>query len=447
MPLNFQGKKYYSSLISKPEKKGALFDFVPRSSLYQHLLVCFAFRSGETEHDYHYYSNFDSYVEFFHHMVGMKEDYRTFFEVILGEYPQKPHFDIDLSPEKAEGFDLEQLGNSIKDYTLTAIIEVLKQAGVTLKAEKDILLYSSSNEKKVSYHIVIDNYMHLNNNEAKAFHKRVMEYLKEKYGLDYLNTPTGPIVDPKVYSTTQQFRIVGNRKQGSDRVKVFNENFTIFDRKYQHEYSEAVDNPARKVLVILKESLVSFTSGCKLLPQFMSEEEVKRRELSGKQTAIEITDELLKEAIGLLKRYFRNDDYTFDQVDDYRNEIRLKRNRASHCQLCQRVHEHQNPYLRVRGSWLIWHCRQYEGPGLVLGMLESKIIREADEKEDEEEGFFQFGSKKIGEKEEKIEVAEKKIEEVKEVRVEKVKEKKKKIKKTRHEERMELLDRVHRQMN
>ena len=85
---------------------------------------------------------------------------------------------------------------------------------ITLKLE-NVLIYTSHGGNKRSIHIVLNKLAHTDHTEAKLFYNEVCKeitiytkaiYTKDKY-LDF--------IDPAVYKSNQQFRVLGSQKVGS----------------------------------------------------------------------------------------------------------------------------------------------------------------------------------------------------------------------------------------
>jgi len=177
------------------------------------------------------------------------------------------------------------------------------------------------------------------------------------------------IIDPKVYSSLQQFRIVGSQKNGSNRPKIFNRQWQYHNQPINYQYCEPPEGDGHKMMMILGASLVSNISCCKFLPKFIDEEEMKRAEEKKLQSSkykendINITKEIIKQSLVMLAgkagMNFRDRKfpYTYSSVEN--GLIILKRERASKCQICDRIHEHENPFLIVKNNGeLFFNCRR-----------------------------------------------------------------------------------------
>jgi len=116
--------------------------------------------------------------------------------------------------------------------------------------DKDIILFQSHGDRKVkySYHIYVDNYFHLNNTEAKIFYNMVFGLIPEQYH---------QFIDSSVYSKTQQFRLIGSQKEGSNRPKTPIFEYILNDKDYYYNVYQKWDHPMNKHFEFFINSLVS----------------------------------------------------------------------------------------------------------------------------------------------------------------------------------------------
>lgn len=112
------------------------------------------------------FENYLQYVEFYIKFPGRTRD---FYETILGA--QKPHFDIDIDKKKYPNLK----GENILKALIEAIVQVMLGKEINLILRRDIVIFTSHGPEKESYHIIIDNYCHLNYYQAKKFYDVVIE--------------------------------------------------------------------------------------------------------------------------------------------------------------------------------------------------------------------------------------------------------------------------------
>ena len=347
---NIAGVKWYYCLIPKENSK-ALFTDYPRNTLLNKFLVCWDFYDQVSQKNGKLYAVFESYLDFAKYFLKIPNNLRCFYELVLGENIQKPHFDLDMeltTEEMEEGKD-----QTILNDLLHEIITLSYEKGVVLNLEKDICLYSSHGEKKRSYHIIINSYCHVNNKEAKAFYYTVMERLPKEYA-------EKKWIDSAVYSKTQQFRTYGSCKFGSNRVKQLIKVWKYNNNIITHINEEIPEDDNHAFLLNLEESIITARrSNCKLLPEFKPEEEVR---IFAPGENVEY--DLAMEAITLLAH--KAGTVPEDKLFPYKfSEISgpfviLKRVRPSKCKLCSRIHYHQNPYLLIvpETKAVYFHCRR-----------------------------------------------------------------------------------------
>ena len=367
--MNIGGVRWYYYLLPKADSTKALFSVHPRQTLLNKFIVCWDYYDRNTKKETKLYGVFENYLNFAKFFLHVIPELRSFFEIILGERLQKPHFDIDM--ELTE----EQLKENFSEKVLEQLISTVKTLIPDLSLEKDVCIYSShatnlQNSNKRSYHLILNHFCHANNKEAKAFYYSVMKLLPKEYF-------DNGWVDHAVYSKTQQFRIYQSKKLHSDRTKVFHETWQYKGEMIRHVYDEVAENKDMQFLINLDESLVSARPGtCKLLPSFGIPEEFRKKDF---ETGENVEYDLAIEAISLFAHSIgttpesSNFAYSFDRVEG--PFVILKRRKPSKCRLCLRVHSHQNPYLFITPDTLnvFFHCRRApQNKKLYIGCLLSE---------------------------------------------------------------------------
>jgi hypothetical protein len=326
------------------------------------------------ENDVYLFSAFVDYIHFYNYSKLFRSRYKCFYEICLGNNRQKPRFDIDVDiksymdyKEHHPKFEI----NDIKDVVIKSVRDILKRDNIELDFEKDVLIFNShgSEIKKWSFHIVIDNYCHSNNKEAKGFYDLVMIEVKKIFP----DIPDGWI-DASVYKSCQQFRIVESQKYNKRIPKVFmyqwsyreiDENKKSEKRYIQHKFSELPDNENHMKLLILQSSLLTVTDSCKILPSSY-DKTTKNTLIIDKdidEDTIEYSMSLLSKHIGL-----NIDDKLFPfEIREVKNSlIILYRKRPSYCKICNRVHDSENPYITI-GIYKIYYCCRRSDTKYCLG--------------------------------------------------------------------------------
>jgi hypothetical protein len=385
-----RGKKWYSKLIpSNSQYYHGLLDDYRKEDLMGHLVILYT-RKWENDLDY-LYCYFDSYVEFYEYYRYFPVEDRSFYEII--NFYQKPHFDIDFKIKTLKSsylFDRNPTYDDCKKIADHFISTIIKSCQITmlpniLSLEEDVLIYTShgnsNGEEKLSYHIVLDHWSHFDNIEAKAFYDKVSRLTQ-----CFLNGKYVEFLDEKVYSENQAFRLVGSHKFNDVRCKKLESEFYYFDQLIVHKFDKWQENLVE--MNKFSKSLITFTSGCKLLQSFKVDKIYKV------VYEYDLGAEDVKEITGLLHAKFK-DQFQIREVK--KNKINLLKRGPYYCSLCQRVHPHENPRIVVYYGIIYWQCRRtFEK--LILGHL-SSYKKEKDEIVDEEDdftgNFLSFGDFKI----------------------------------------------------
>lgn len=270
---------------------------------------------------------------------------RSYYETIAKNDPQKPRFDIDISDDH---WDYRLIVNDL----LSALLATFNKLDIKL-GYKDVQIFNSngiSNGKyKWSYHIVIDTYYHSCNDEALTFYNQVISRVNPNFR-EY--------IDKSVYKSLQQFRLLGNSKHGENRFKT---------RMYEWDYNGSpltwVKATAKeefiKSLIVVREDLSKYT--------LLKVEKITR--LPSKN---ELIDESLIED-------FIPEGYEIEKTGDF--GYKLKRVEDSYCNVCKRVHENENAYIRVSNGLVILKCYRDLSKYYILGTLKTKSTEKVNKRE------------------------------------------------------------------
>jgi len=396
------GKRWYYRLIPQPGRSRSgyfrcLNDEYPEETLEHKIVVgkeCIK-KDGKRSR---MFAVFDSYVELFLYQNRYKPAEKNFYEIIIGKFPQKPHFDIDIKEDEIENFgdsldsnkDLDSFAKAVKDNLIECAIKVCSSVRTNIDISHDVLVYQSHSrahhdKQKRSFHVVLHHYCHADHHQAAAFYKRVIDEMKPEFA-NY--------VDHSVYSSRQNFRLLGHQKINSNRPKLFQNPMLykgkVFEHKYDIDFDEDPENRLNLLKVeSLKESLVSWVEDCEYLPAFETEEE------RTKKKNYEDLGDLSIETITEAKLILDQKNFPFVIRDIKGPIISLRRLRPSFCEVCQRTHEHENPYLLIVEDNIYFCCRRTEGKKLLLGKAESNLKKldnlleeNGEEEDDEDDGFF-----------------------------------------------------------
>jgi hypothetical protein len=123
---------------------------------------------------------------------------RNFYEIIYNK-PQKPRFDLEISSDK--------LSFDVWNYYVNNIIETIYKKFTNVI----LTIYNSHGKKKWSTHIIVQNYIVKNCEDARKFTMCIIHALP--------NPIIKTIIDLSVYKSLQMFRLEGSTKVGENRYK------------------------------------------------------------------------------------------------------------------------------------------------------------------------------------------------------------------------------------
>jgi hypothetical protein len=403
-PLIIYEKRWYYRLVEyKYKKTKSLMDDYDLNKIYNHLVICYHTNTKKinkfhpknntstNDYDVRIYAFFDTYDEFLNYLYNFPDiTERNFFEVIFGEFKQKPHFDIDIDikniskyietssssdASSSSSYHLDLLANKILSILINTCIEILKTVNIELNIEEDILIYSSHSDTKRSFHLILNNICHDCNLEAKAFYDIIINHIK----LNFNNTSSiVEFIDKNVYSSKQQFRTLGSQKLNSNRPKIFYEQFTINNINYNHIYKTKLNENTLNIkhnlsYIRLCESMITHTFDCKLLPSFMTNK-IYTQSIT-QSISIDITFELANKCMDMLCDKFKSlkilCPFTFKNTTN--NFILLQRINPSYCPLCFRIHENEHPFMYITYGKLFWDCRRYNQDKFFIGYVDIDI--------------------------------------------------------------------------
>lgn len=334
-------RRYFPFSSLKEEKEDGLLRRYPKEKLRHHPVVCWT-SSNDQCHDgvERRYGAFESVRSLFAFYERVPSAHRTGYEVILGCYPQRPHFDVDVKT-------LDVSGEQIMELLVDVIQSVLESKGVQLNLEHDLMIYTSHGSDKQSYHVVLPNHCHANNTQAKAFADQVRVALPSEARV---------YVDAGVYNPLQQFRLLGSTKVGKQRPKVEQLVWYYHGTRMQAEALEPMASFAR--------SLVGWTVDCTPLPVWDVPEPsfVPKRFLSCEA----------EDALALLATDPALNSCRF-KASAKGSVISLQRLSPGYCPVCERTHEHDNAYLVINDNKVYYKCHRARVEGLrgssYLGVL------------------------------------------------------------------------------
>ena len=330
--------KWYTSLKASEDvsKRKSLLESETYDS--RSLIVC-------QQLENRYFAIFLSFLEFGRYAkLHVKDSHCCFYEVILGNMIQKPYFDLDIpiksvDPLKpSEGLSIEE-AQRLRDQVYFAIMDEF-----TFINPSDIMDCTSHSEAKRSHHIVVDNWCVRDNEENRIFCQKVISRVDSQYHR---------YIDSTMYKSVQQLRIMGSHKWESPRVKILD-----LRSRWKHPTQPTSEN--HRFILELGGSLITNVSHCQFVPNMKPL--VEKAKFTSDAVVFNEGDVDKCLALCASKGGTTYSSPTFPYVFGEVKPplILLKRKMASMCQICERIHEAENPYLVVIGKHrhVYFHCRR-----------------------------------------------------------------------------------------
>lgn len=289
----------------------------------------------ETPQGAYNYAVLKSHVHLYEYLMSLDVNQRIFNERVPESKGQKPRFDIDIDNNAPllEGFSTkEDLGEYVKDTVIEAVLKEIPTATL----EKNILIYTSHRRIKVSYHILVDGYIHATCHDAAGFYDKVVP--------DNIK----PYVDAAIYDRNHMLRIMHCHKRTNDCVKVFNQTYQYKGRQIQHHsVTKTFPKERQKDYYLFSLSLITYTAGCTLLPSYAKPKQVFDSQFDSERCGEVMTM--------LEKRFGPNHLYEFREVNG--SIINLTRTKEEVCILCDKLHDANGlPFVYVIGNNAYWTC-------------------------------------------------------------------------------------------
>lgn len=283
-------------------------------------------------------------------------DTSSLHEVILGNLPQRIYIDIDGVRDKDLTFDSKVSIDTfvtIDRPILEPIIKSMISTYNILYNEKidvsSMLFFTSSNEHKISYHIVLNKVVS-NFKEQKFFFNRVINLLS------VMNANVSKYIDINVYKSVNCLRLPFSTKTDGTRIK---QPF-IFDHEgYTSDHHKNLDIAYYYICY----GMISKVNGYRILPSLVVEEERIFSTIPLPQSHLDNVN------IILLCNF--KDDFEISKVEG--NLICLKRIRPSHCPICDIIHEGENPFLTINLTEIKFYCRRADKKHITLGFIPDEV--------------------------------------------------------------------------
>lgn len=281
---------------------------------------------------------------------------------------------------------------------LQAIIDEYRCRDVELTLTNNFAIYTSHSVYKRSYHIIIDGYYHHNNKACKVVYESIAKRLKKDIA---------KLIDHMVYSSFQQFRLLGSQKPQSCRPKIVVSSLpAIFTKILKSNIPGVIDEePTLSRTVNLTKSLTpnsiaEFTrsvitniDGCKLVD--VPEASTTKKTFINTN---DLTEKQIERAYQLAAKIGVDDiSFSIDKVSG--GMIMLKRRAPSFCLECKRTHNAENPYIVVNNNAVYYCCRRTEVKSFIGNLIgDNATEAEIDALENpsvDDEPIFGLGDNKL----------------------------------------------------
>ena len=296
----------------------------------------------DTNEELRLYYNFQSHEEFFAFMRELPSDFYCFYEVYIKEHNKgiKLYYDVDIDLKKEENKNIDlELAEGVKSEIIEKTIEEL--SFLNLKPS-DFSVYTTHRKGKFSFHILLQGYYFKDNEVIKHIAKNVKNRCH-----DWVK----PFFDSSVYKSVQQFRLIYNKKYGTDVFKTECETFKFNDKIIKPKTYDLYD------------SLITNVENCQFVN--IDIDEIPQNIYKCKN----FYDYDIEEVIKIFKESYDNEN-VFNVKEVKGNMILLHRTKRSFCELHNRIHDHENAFLVIKGKSgkIYFYCRREESKKLLIGI-------------------------------------------------------------------------------
>lgn len=324
---------YYKKLVNGNE---ALFNNIKVRE--DSIPICLErLNKNPNEDPYKFFAEFRSSYQLLKEIADTPVMERCFFEIIRGNHAQKHYIDIDIhlsDDDFSEAFphSIEEkinISEVICSEYITALLKLKPEINTN-----DIIIANSNSNSKRSFHIIVDRWFFPSATQNRELFLQCMELIP---------LPHRKYFDHSMYKSIQQFRILFSTKCGKNRFKKIDKNSTW-------KYSEDLDSDEKKLRELFYASLITEVTCCNMLSF-----EYKNR------TEFVPSRFLDNNEINVIRQHFKKfkDHSNFDFAEFKNSIIHLRRKQSSYCEVCQRNHDSQNPYLYVTfNNQLYLNCRR-----------------------------------------------------------------------------------------
>lgn len=346
-----------------PTLKEGLFKAIPRAEAGK-LFIVQSFKKNKDGEYKRVYAAFVSSVDFYIFYYKLKE--REHHEVIMGEVPQKPRIDIDLEIKNVPiEYKLNEYGDMIRDTVIESMLEVLSDLKTPLESLDNLVICTSHSKVKYSCHIILAGMMHYSCEEAREFFNMIVRKSAELGTLNLESVVNVGILDPGIYKSLQNFRLIGSGKRNGsgeiERIKTYQ--YRVVYKGSEITFPEV--KTAIEEMKLFRKASITDTTACKHIPVIVPLKEKIRDNV--------ILPDGAEVDIFAMVDFF--DPGAFEIADAEGSLVALRRIRSSKCVICTqnnqefcakyggvpevRIHDNISPFVIVKENGdVLFFCRR-----------------------------------------------------------------------------------------
>lgn len=351
------GLKWYTYLIASEQHRVALNTNYSMEKISTSFIIA-------RENPYRSFTIFRNHLEFLK-FLKIYPGERSFHEVMYRACPVKMYFDIDISkPEDLEVFS-KRHAEFVNIFVDTLLGVYLNSYGIQLDLSSDLIWLDGSREGKASFHLIIDNYVLTNVEEAKCLFGKIMEGIPLEFK---------PWFDMGIYNPNKSFRMLGCVKKGKNYPFALLDNWTYHNIPVNLKF-KYTEEEQPKFVTIYQMSLITVYGHCKTLPSI-----IVRREFKKEDFKVRISQDIIDKVFTLMAKVGECSvselPYSFLKTED--NRIDLIRLMSSTCITCGSVHDSDNPFIWLKDFqgllYVYYNCRRnIENKSAKLGTVSIKM--------------------------------------------------------------------------
>ena len=258
----------YSSHKKLPFHTYARKDDVPHSN--SHLFTLdYVYPNSDKVSKRYFRSDF---IELFLFLEDIPPEQRIFYEYIEGPL-RKPYFDIEYEYDDVDKSTAVSNFNQIIDRVLFGIRTEFESKSVPYSQERDCIILSSHGPNKLSVHIIINNFFFNKcdrKNTSNVFHfaQAVRKHVPQNLWTFHHNDSNHSTIDPSVYSSGREFRLIWNTKLNKNRFLDV-DGSTGINARFPRLPGDPTNMDERlSKLRLFEACLITAVSNCKLLPDW-----------------------------------------------------------------------------------------------------------------------------------------------------------------------------------